>query len=174
MKQEIEFTSRLQKLFKKEDPSEKIVSLFITAGYPELDSTVDLILGFEKNGAELIELGMPFSDPLADGPTVQYASNIAIENGITIKRIFEMIKEVRKTSQIPIVLMGYINPVLRYGVDDFCKDASEAGADGLIIPDVPVEESSIIAESLKNYHLDMVYLVAPNTSDDRMQRIDRL
>ena len=172
MKQDTDFATRVQKLFKKKDSSEKIVSLFITAGYPELDSTVDLILGFEKNGTELIELGIPFSDPLADGPTVQYASNIAIENGITINRIFEMIKEVRKSSEIPIVLMGYINPILRYGVDRFCRDAAEAGADGLIVPDVPLEESSIIAESANNYHLDMVYLVAPNTTDERMQRID--
>lgn len=173
MIQETEFTTRVQQLFKNRNRSDKIVSLFIPAGYPELHSTADLILGFEKNGAELIELGMPFSDPLADGPTVQYASNIAIENGITIRGIFQAIKEVRKSSEIPIILMGYINPVLRYGVDKFCRDAADAGADGLIIPDVPLEESSIIVESAKNYHLDMVNLVAPNTTDERMQQIDQ-
>lgn len=174
MQQETVHTSRVQQLFSNKKPSDKVVSLFITAGYPVLDATVDLILGFEKNGAEMIELGIPFSDPLADGPTVQYASNIAIKNGITLEKIFNMIRELRKTSQIPIVLMGYINPVLRYGVDKFCRDAAAAGADGLIIPDLPPEESALIADSVHKNHLDMVYLVAPNTTDDRMQQIDQL
>lgn len=148
------------------------MSLFITAGYPELDSTPELILGFEKNGAEIIELGMPFSDPLADGPTIQYASNIAIENGITMDKIFSMIRKVREKSQIPLVLMGYINPVLRYGADAFCKEAADAGADGLIIPDAPIEESSVIANAAKKHGLDLIYLVAPNTTNERMRLVD--
>ncbi len=150
------------------------MSLFITAGYPDLESTVDLILGFEKNGADIIELGMPFSDPLADGPTIQYASNVAIANGITMKKIFQMVKEVRKSSQIPIILMGYINPVLRYGIDEFCREAAECGADGLILPDSPPEESSLIADAAKNNNLDMIYLVAPNSTDARMKKVDEL
>jgi tryptophan synthase alpha chain len=150
------------------------MSLFITAGYPDLGSTVDLILGFEKNGADLIELGMPFSDPLADGPTIQYASNVAIGNGITMKKIFEMVSELRKSSEIPVILMGYINPVFKYGVELFCEDASNCGVDGLIIPDAPPEESSIIAGAAKKYGLSMIYLVAPNSSDKRMQLVDNL
>lgn len=165
-------TSRVQSLFNNKSDDSKIMSLFITAGYPDLDSTVDLILGFEKNGADLIELGMPFSDPLADGPTIQYASNVAIANGITMKKIFDMVKEVRKESEIPIILMGYINPVLRYGVEEFCKTAKECGVDGLIIPDTPIEESSMIAESAKIHGLDMIYLVAPNSTDERMRKVD--
>lgn len=148
------------------------MSLFLTAGYPDLDSTVDLILGLAENGTDLVELGMPFSDPLADGPTIQYSSNRAIDNGVTMNRIFEMVSEVKKQSDIPIILMGYINPVLRYGIEDFCAKAARVGVDGLIIPDVPVEESEIIDEVAKQHGLSLIYLVAPNTSDKRMQLID--
>lgn len=165
--------SRIQSLFENRSGDEKVMSLFLTAGYPDLESTVDLILEFEKNGADLIELGMPFSDPLADGPTIQYASNIAIGNGITMNRIFEMVAEIRKKSEIPIILMGYINPVLRYGVDLFCKKASDAGVDGLIIPDAPLEESSVISDAADDSHLDIIFLVAPNSSDKRMKLVDQ-
>lgn len=165
-------TLRIKDLFENRRDENKIMSLFITAGYPDLESTTELILGFEKNGAELIELGMPFSDPLADGPTIQYASNMAIENGITMKKIFQMVREVRKNSQIPLVLMGYINPVLRFGVDAFCEEAAEAGVDGVIIPDAPIEESSVIATAAKKNGLDLIYLVAPNSTNERMQLVD--
>ncbi len=164
--------TRIQSLFENKSDDDKIMSLFISAGYPELESTVDLILGFEENGAELIELGMPFSDPLADGPTIQYASNTAISNGITMSKIFEMVREVRKSSEIPLILMGYINPILKYGVDRFCKEAEESGVDGLIIPDAPVEESSIISKKAEEHNLNLIYLVAPNSSDERMRVVD--
>ncbi|MFP8488283.1 tryptophan synthase subunit alpha [Gracilimonas sp. Q87] len=164
--------NRIENVFKNKKPDDKLMSLFITAGYPELDSTVDLILGFEKNGADMIELGMPFSDPLADGPTIQYSSEVAIKNGITMNKIFEMVKKVRQRSQIPIILMGYMNPVLRYGVDSFTKKAAEAGVDGLIIPDIPLEEDGIIKESAKSNDLNVIHLVAPNTSDERMKLAD--
>jgi tryptophan synthase alpha chain len=163
--------SRIEALFNRKK-NEKIMSLFLTAGYPDLDSTVDLVLGFEKNGADLIELGMPFSDPLADGPTIQYASNTAIENGITMNGIFDMVKEVRKSSEIPLVLMGYINPVMRYGIDEFCRTAVECGVDGLIIPDAPIEESTELEKSARANNLDLIYLVAPNSSDERMRKLD--
>lgn len=163
---------RIQQLFKDRDFEHKVMSLFLTAGYPDLEATADLILGFEKNGAELIELGMPFSDPLADGPTIQYSSNRALENGITMDRIFEMVSKVRKESDIPIILMGYINPVLRYGVKDFCKKADDVGVDGLIIPDVPVDESGILQDNARQFGLSVIYLVAPNTSEERMRFID--
>jgi tryptophan synthase alpha chain len=165
--------SRIQSVFNEKTADEKIMSLFITAGFPDLESTVDLILGFEENGADLIELGMPFSDPLADGPTIQYASNTAIKNGITMKQIFEMVHEVRKQSDIPIILMGYINPVIRFGVDAFCREAAASGVDGLIIPDAPLEESSIISNAAEANGLDMIHLVAPNSSDERMKRVDQ-
>lgn len=164
--------SRISSLFENRNSSEKVMSLFISAGYPDLDSTVDLIIGFEKNGADLIELGMPFSDPLADGPTIQYASNTAIKNGITMDRIFDMVREIRKSSEIPLILMGYINPIMKYGIDRFCKEASRSGVDGLIIPDAPVEESSIISKKAADDNLDLIYLVAPNSSDERMKVVD--
>ncbi|WP_020402903.1 tryptophan synthase subunit alpha [Gracilimonas tropica] len=164
--------NRIQNVFKNKKADEKLMSLFITAGYPDLESTVDLILGFEENGADLIELGMPFSDPLADGPTIQHSSDVAIQNGITMNKIFEMVKEVRKQSEIPIILMGYMNPVLRYGVKAFTQKAEEAGVDGLIIPDIPLEEDGIIKEHAAKNNLDIIHLVAPNTSDERMKLAD--
>ncbi len=168
-----ESKNRIKKLFKEHDTDSKIMSLFLTAGYPDLESTVDLILGCEENGTELIELGMPYSDPLADGKTIQYSSETAIKNGITMKRIFQMVEEVREESDIPIILMGYMNPVLRYGIEDFCKRARKAGVDGLIIPDIPPEESALIEDEARANDLSLVYLVAPNTSDERMRMIDQ-
>ncbi|GAA5520892.1 tryptophan synthase subunit alpha [Aliifodinibius salicampi] len=168
----IKTDNRIKQLFKRHNESSKIMSLFLTAGYPDLESTVDLILGLEENGTDFIELGMPFSDPLADGPTIQYSSNIAIEKGITMDKIFGMVRQVRQKSEIPIVLMGYINPVLRYGIDEFCEEASKAGVDGLIIPDIPIEESGMISEKIRSQGLSLIYLVAPNSSDQRMQKID--
>lgn len=165
--------NRIESLFENRKGQQKVMSLFLTAGYPDLESTANLVLGFEKNGADMVELGMPFSDPLADGPTIQNASNVAIENGITLDGIFEMVKEIRTSSDIPIVLMGYINPVFRYGVKKFCEKAEAAGVDGLIIPDAPIEESGILTEHAQAHGLHMIYLVAPNTSSERMKTIDQ-
>ncbi|HKL14188.1 MAG TPA: tryptophan synthase subunit alpha [Balneolaceae bacterium] len=165
--------NRIESLFETKDDQQKVMSLFLTAGYPDLESTADLVVGFEKNGADMIELGMPFSDPLADGPTIQEASNVAIENGITMDGIFDMVKKIRESSQIPVILMGYINPVFRYGVEKFCRMAEQAGVDGLIIPDAPIEESGILSEHAAAHGLHMIYLVAPNTSSERMKVIDQ-
>ncbi|MTI88022.1 MAG: tryptophan synthase subunit alpha [Balneolaceae bacterium] len=164
--------NRIQKVFEEKETDSKLMSLFLTAGFPDLDATVDLILGFEKNGADIIELGMPFSDPLADGPTIQYSSDTAIKNGVTMNHIFDMVQKVRTQSDIPIVLMGYINPVLHYGIEKFCQKANEVGVDGLIIPDIPIEEGSIIENDAREYELSMIYLVAPNTTDERMKQAD--
>lgn len=165
--------SRIQSVFEKRGNNQKVMSLFLTAGYPDPDLTAELILGFEENGADIIELGMPFSDPLADGPTIQYASNKAIEAGITMEKIFDIVRDIRKKSEIPIILMGYINPVYRYGAEKFCRNAEESGVDGLIIPDLPVEESGMLSDHAKKSGLAMIYLVAPNTSGERMRLIDQ-
>lgn len=149
------------------------MSLFLTAGFPDPDHTVDLVLGMEEHGADMVELGMPFSDPLADGPSIQYASTKALEQGVTMKDILGMVRKIRKRSEIPLVLMGYVNPVLRYGAEDFCRDAAAAGADGLILPDLPPEEAGLLQEHADACGLRLIYLVAPNTSDERMRRIDR-
>ncbi|MEQ8525517.1 tryptophan synthase subunit alpha [Gracilimonas sp.] len=164
--------NRIQKVFKEKGKDSKLMSLFLSAGFPDLESSVDLILGLEQNGADMIELGIPFSDPLADGPTIQYSSDVAIKNGITMNKIFGMVKEVREHSEIPIILMGYMNPILRYGIKEFCQKAEEAGVDGLIIPDIPIEEGGIIEHQAIDSNLSLIYLVAPNTSDKRMQQAD--
>ena len=167
--------NRIDRLFadrKERSDESKVMSLFLTAGYPDIESAADLICGMARHGADMIELGMPFSDPLADGPTIQHSSNVAIDNGITMEGIFDIVQEVREESKIPIILMGYINPVLRYGVENFCRKASDCGVDGLIIPDIPVEESALIEEHASENNLPIIYLVAPNTSDERMRLID--
>lgn len=164
--------NRIKSLFEHRDKADKVMNLFITAGYPSIKDTVDLILGYVENGADIIELGMPFSDPLADGPTIQKSSEIAIKNGLKMDHIFDMVKKVRETSQVPIVLMGYLNPVLNYGLEEFFKKASEAEVDGLILPDVPVEESDLVFRLSVIYKVPLIYLVAPNSSDERMKLVD--
>jgi tryptophan synthase alpha chain len=163
--------SRIDKVFDRKK-NEKVMSLFVTAGYPEIDSTPELILALEKAGADIIELGMPFSDPLADGPTIQLSSEVSIENGTTLDHIFNQVAEVRKHSDIPIVLMGYINPILHYGLESFFVNAAKCGVDGFILPDVPVEESALVEEYCRMNQMALIYLVAPNTSDSRMKMID--
>jgi len=150
----------------------KVMNLFITAGYPTKQDTVELILGYEQNGADIIELGMPFSDPLADGPTIQYSSETAIAGGILMDDIFDIVAEVRKSSDIPIVMMGYINPVLHYGIEAFFKRGAAVGIDGLILPDVPVEESGLIQQASEQHGIPLIYLVAPNSTDARMKMVD--
>lgn len=163
--------NRIEHLF-AEKKTGKVLNIFLTAGFPHLEDTVSLVKGFEEAGADLIELGMPFSDPLADGPTIQKSSELAIENGATIGWILETVKEIRTLSNIPLVLMGYLNPVLKYGLSRFVEEANQAGVDGLIIPDVPLEESERILELLKGTNISFIHLVSPTTSDERMRRID--
>ncbi|MFO8030305.1 MAG: tryptophan synthase subunit alpha [Cyclonatronaceae bacterium] len=165
--------SRLQRLFSQKASGEKVMSLFVTAGFPDPSATVDLVLELEASGADIIELGMPFSDPLADGPTIQYASKVALDKGVTLDAIFSMVSDIRRRSDIPIVLMGYINPVYRYGIDAFYYKAKQSGVDGIILPDVPPDEFPEISELCRQTGIDPIYLVAPNTPDARMQEIDR-
>lgn len=165
---------RIASLFQEKEEGEKVMSLFLTAGFPHPGETVDLVLGMESAGADMIELGMPFSDPLADGPSIQYASNEALREGITMEGILDMVRKIRAQSGIPLLLMGYLNPVMQYGVERFCREAAGAGADGLIIPDIPPEESARIQQAAGDAGLDLVYLVAPNTGEERMRRVDRL
>lgn len=167
-----ESTNRIDQLFSQKGDNSKIASLFITAGYPDLDSTVDLIVGLAESGADMIELGIPFSDPLADGPTIQQANNVALENGVTMEKILAYVAEARQYTPVPIVLMGYLNPILKYGVEGFCRRAEKAGVDGLIIPDLPPDESNLLGKKAMARHLKIIYLIAPNTTDKRMKLID--
>lgn len=163
--------NRINKLF--QDKKERILSVYFTAGYPNLEDTVPMIQELVKNGVDLIEIGMPFSDPVADGPVIQHSSLIALQNGMSIRKLFEQLKDIRKTVDIPLVLMGYINPVLQYGVAAFCRKCKEIGIDGLIIPDLPMdvfeEEFKAVFEA---NDLHNIFLITPQTSEERLRKID--
>lgn len=165
--------SRISELFQRKKT--QVLNVYCTAGYPQLESTVEVMAALEENGADLIELGMPYSDPLADGPVIQQSSSIALANGMTIKKLFEQLKGFRKTIHVPVVLMGYMNPVLQYGFEKFCADAAANGVDGLILPDLPEYEfETEYGAIIKKYDLDFIFLVTPETSDDRIKRLDKL
>ena len=152
-----------------------ILNIYLTAGYPKLEDTLKIATELAKNSVDIIEIGMPFSDPLADGPTIQNSSKIAIKNGITIAKIFEQIEEIRKTTNIPILLMGYYNQVLQYGANAFFKKAKEVGVNGFIIPDLPLDiYQKEYQQLLKSLELNMIFLITPQTSDARIKKIDKL
>ncbi|SDF18304.1 tryptophan synthase subunit alpha [Ulvibacter litoralis] len=152
----------------------KILSIYFTAGYPQLNDTVSIIEELEKNGVDLIEIGLPFSDPLADGPTIQASSTQALHNGMTTQLLFEQLKDIRKTVSIPLIIMGYFNPVLQYGVDAFCKKCKEVGIDGLILPDLPLAEyEAHYKETFEKYDLYNIFLITPQTTEARIQQIDK-
>jgi tryptophan synthase alpha chain len=168
-------TNRLTvKLTQLRERNEKALVLFLTAGYPKLDSTVPLVLELAQAGADIIELGMPFSDPLADGPVIQASSQQAIKNGITLELILGQVKEIRKHTNIPLVLMGYLNPILHYGEEKFFSDAAKVGVDGIILPEVPLEESDRFLSLTRKHHLADILLVSPATNDERIREIDKV
>jgi tryptophan synthase alpha chain len=152
-----------------------ILNVYCTAGYPELDSTLEVMKSLQENGADMIELGMPYSDPLADGPVIQASSSVAIANGMTIKHLFKQLKNFRNEIHVPVILMGYMNPVLQYGFEKFCADASACGIDGLILPDLPEYEfETEYGPIIKKYGLDFIFLVTPETSEQRVKKLDEL
>ena len=166
-------SQRLNKLIAGKNASgEKLLSIYVTAGFPEKDATVDIILSLADSGVDFIELGMPFSDPIADGPVIQAASQKALENGVSIKEVFEAVEVVRRKTDIPILLMGYLNPVMQYGLEDFFKRAAEVKVDGFILPDWPLEESIEYFDLLKELDLDLIHLIAPNTPVARIKEVD--
>jgi len=164
--------NRINKLF--QNKAGNILSVYFTAGYPRLENTAEIITELEKNGVDLIEVGMPFSDPIADGPVIQQSSQRALENGMSIKILFEQLKDIRKNVQIPLVAMGYLNPVMQYGLEAFCKKCKEIGIDGLILPDLPLD---LYLEEFKplfeKYGLHNIFLVTPQTSEERIRLIDK-
>ena len=165
--------SRLSELFKKQN--ERILNVYCTAGFPQLNSTLKVMESLQANGANIIELGMPYSDPLADGEVIQSSGNVAIANGMTIDTLFEQLIEMRRNIHIPVVLMGYMNPILQYGFETFCKKAKEVGVDGLILPDLPLYEfEHIYGKTIKENELDFVFLVTPETPDERLRKLDDL
>ena len=172
--------SRIAELFRRKN--ERVVNIYCTAGYPQLDSTLKIMKALQDNGADMIELGMPYSDPLADGPVIQASSTIAIANGMTIQKLFEQLKDFRKSPSLggvgevlPVILMGYMNPVLQYGFEKFCSDAAAVGIDGLILPDLPEYEfETEYGAIIKKYGLDFIFLVTPETSEKRIKKLDNL
>jgi tryptophan synthase alpha chain len=165
--------TRIEQLFKEKQHN--ILNVYCTAGFPKLESTIKVMQALQNNEVDLIELGMPYSDPLADGPVIQESSARAIENGMTIQTLFEQLKDMRSIIHVPVILMGYMNPVLQYGFENFCAKAAEVGIDGLILPDLPMfEYETEYGDLIKKYKLNLIFLITPETSSDRIKKIDEL
>jgi tryptophan synthase alpha chain len=167
--------SRIQKLFLKK--TSNVLNVYCTAGYPQVDSTVKVIKALQNHGADMIELGMPYSDPLADGPVIQASGSRAISNGMTMKLLFQQLKGMRESGvgDVPIILMGYMNPVLQYGFEKFCAEAANCGVDGLILPDLPeYEYETQYGDTIRRHGLDFIFLVTPETSEQRIKKLDEL
>ncbi len=162
--------SRIEEKFKKlKEANQKALIPFITAGDPDLETTKRLVIEMERAGADIIELGVPFSDPIADGPVIQKASYRSLNAGTTLKKIIALVKELRRTTEVPIVLMTYYNPVFKYGVSEFVGDATDAGVDGIIVPDLPPEEGEGIIEEGKRHNLNTIFLLAPTSTKERIK-----
>ncbi|WP_300570056.1 tryptophan synthase subunit alpha [Flavobacterium sp.] len=165
----------MNRINQKLSDNKKLLSLYFTAGFPNLNDTVTIIEELERNGVDMIEIGLPFSDPLADGPTIQASSTQALENGMTTKLLFEQLKDIRKTVKIPLIIMGYFNPILQFGIETFCAKCAEIGIDGLIIPDLPID---IYVENYQStfekYGILNVFLITPQTSEERILYIDKI
>ena len=164
--------NRINKLF--QERKKGILNVYFTAGYPTLNDTLSIAKSLEVAGADMIEIGIPFSDPVADGETIQKSNNSALKNGMSLKLLFDQLEDLRTNVQIPVILMGYVNPVLQYGVKNFCKRCQEVGVDGVILPDLPME---LYQKEYRKYFddngLKMIYLITPQTSEDRIHLIDQ-
>jgi len=162
--------NRIQSVLKQDH---KLLSIYFTAGFPNLDDTVSVLSQLQDAGVDMIELGLPFSDPLADGPTIQESSTQALKNGMTTDKLFEQLKDVRKHVHVPLIVMGYFNPMMQYGVEQFCKKCQEVGIDGLIIPDLPVDVyHEQYQELFQQYGLLNMFLITPQTPEERIRYID--
>ncbi len=165
----------MNRINQKLEVNKKLLSIYFTAGFPKINDTVAIIENLEKSGVDFIEIGLPFSDPLADGPTIQASSTKALDNGMTTEVLFNQIKDIRKTVSIPLIIMGYFNPMMQFGVENFCKKCAEIGIDGLIIPDLPVDEYNDNYKAIFEKHgLINVFLITPQTSLERIQFIDKI
>ncbi len=167
-----EINNRIDTLFREKKAD--ILSVFFTAGYPGLEDTVPVINELVREGVDLIEIGIPFSDPLADGPVIQDSSLRAIRNGMNIRKLFDQIRDIRTEVNIPLVLMGYLNPVYQYGVENFCRQAHACGIDGVILPDLPIYEFAEHYKSVfEEYNLHNIFLISPQTPEERIRMIDQ-
>lgn len=165
----------MNRITQKLQEEKKLLSIYFTAGFPELNDTVSIIQKLEKAGVDMIEIGLPFSDPLADGPTIQQSSTEALKNGMTTEVLFKQLKDIRETVSIPLIIMGYFNPILQFGVEEFCKKCAETGIDGLIIPDLPVDVFHEKYQSIfDKYGLINTFLITPQTNEERIRFIDEI
>jgi len=165
----------MNRINNKLQQNKKLLSIYFTAGYPNISDTVSIIQQLEKSGVDMIEIGLPFSDPLADGPTIQASSTTALQNGMTTQLLFDQLRAIRESVQIPLLIMGYFNPILQFGVEEFCEKCAETGIDGLIIPDLPVDiYEAAYKTTFEKYGLLNVFLITPQTSDDRIRFIDSI
>lgn len=165
----------MNRITEKLNADRKILSIYFTAGYPNLNDTVSIIEELEKSGVDMIEIGLPFSDPLADGVVIQNSSTIALKNGMTTDLLFKQLEDIREKIKIPLLIMGYFNPILQYGVEEFCAKCAEIGIDGLIIPDLPIEVYTENYESIfDKFNLLNVFLITPQTSESRVRKIDEV
>ena len=165
----------MNRINKKLQENKKLLSIYFTAGYPKINDTFSIIQELEQNGVDMIEIGLPFSDPLADGPTIQESSTIAIENGMTTSLLFEQLANIRESVNIPLIIMGYFNPMMQFGMEQFCKKCAEVGIDGLIIPDLPLHVYENEHKSIfEKYDLKNVFLITPQTSNERITQIDAI
>ncbi|MCW3091185.1 MAG: tryptophan synthase subunit alpha [Ferruginibacter sp.] len=165
--------NRIDQLFKEKH--HRVLNVYCTAGYPKLDSIQQVLASLQLRGADIVEIGMPYSDPLADGPVIQQSNMVALENGMSIPVLFEQLKNIRETIELPIILMGYMNPILQFGLEKFCKIAEEVGVDGIILPDLPMYEFETEYQQLFEKHgLRFIFLVTPETSEERIRKIDGL
>jgi len=165
--------NRINQLF--QNKNKNILSIYYTAGYPNLDDTLTIARALEEAGADMLEIGFPYSDPVADGPVIQASSKQALDNGMDLKLLFKQLKDLRKYVNIPVLLMGYVNPLLQYGVENFCKACAEVGVDGLIVPDLPmVEYEEFYKDTFQQYGISNVFLITPQTAVERIHKIDEL
>ncbi|MCC2599707.1 tryptophan synthase subunit alpha [Sphingobacterium sp. FBM7-1] len=159
----------------KNDTSKELLSIYYTAGYPHLDSTLAIAEKLEQAGADFLEIGFPYSDPVADGPVIQHSSEVALKNGMTLQLLFQQLQTLRSKVSIPVFMMGYFNTVLQYGVENFCKSCQEVGVNGAIIPDLPMYEyEELYQEIFERYGISNIFLVTPQTSPERIKKIDQL
>ncbi len=164
--------NRINETLNKE---QKLLSIYFTAGFPQLEDTVTILKQLEASGVDMIEVGLPFSDPLADGPTIQESSTQALKNGMTTDKLFDQLKDIRQHIKVPLIVMGYFNPMMQYGVERFCQRCQEVGIDGLIIPDLPVEVyHEKYQELFQQYGLLNMFLITPQTPDERIRFIDNV
>jgi len=166
--------TRISKKFKRlKQQGKKAFIPYTMVGDPSLERTRDVVLLFEECGADIVELGVPFSDPLADGPTIQRASERALKNGVTLRKVLSFVKDLRQTTEIPLVLMTYFNPVFKYGIEDFIKGAGGFGVDGVIIPDLPPDEAGAFIRLSRKSALDTIFLLAPTSTEDRIVKVTK-